>query len=163
MLRKFLAATADLLWFFEGEYLVLTPVGVYYIERVKIVKESGEDPIKFLSMWGQLFLSAFNGMLRKFLAATADLLWFFEGEYLVLTPVGVYYIERVKIVKESGEDPIKFLSMWGQLFLMDPIVPYSTNILFEKPGILLKCALDNNEDAGLKFWFDSCFPGIDKL
>lgn len=31
-------------------------------------------------------------------------------------------------------------------------------MLFDKPGLLLKCALDKNEDDGLKFWFDSCFP-----
>jgi hypothetical protein len=65
----------------------------------------------------------------------------------------------MKLSKESGDDPVKFLSMWGQLFLVDTVVAYSTNILFEKPGILLKCALDHTEDDTLRFWFDNCFPG----
>ena len=64
----------------------------------------------------------------------------------------------MKLAKEAKDDPVTFLSMWGQLFLMDTVVAYATNILFDKPGLLVKCALDRNNDDSLKFWFDSCFP-----
>ena len=54
---------------------------------------------------------------------------------------------RAFLFSSQRGDPLTLLSIWGQLFLMDVTVAYATNMLFEKPGILLRCALNKNEDS----------------